>query len=331
MFLHRLGKVNASELPKRLTWLNSEPLTMKKLLGKVVLIDFWTYSCINCIRTLPYLRRWHKLYADKGLQIIGVHTPEFEFEKEKANVERALKDFKIKYPVVLDNDYRIWNLYANRWWPRKFLIDHRGSIVYDHIGEGGYAETEGAIQKALTAIGVTDLPPIEPDLSVGGGICYRTTPETYLGFVRGRFGNALEFQPGKEGVFTDQEGHEEDLVYLHGHWQISKESLLHAKKLAHAAEYLALRYSAFSVNLVMGSTSNRKATVEVELDGRPLPEDMAGEDVEIEKDRAVVKVNQKKMYRLVDADTYHCGTLKLKTADDNLELFAFTFGGCRGM
>lgn len=329
MFLHRFSKVRAPEFPQRLSWINSESLSMKKMLGKVVLIDFWTYSCVNCLRTQPHLNNWYKTYEEKGLVIVGVHTPEFSFEKEKSNVENAVKKMKINYPVVLDPDYKIWNLYANRWWPRKFLIDAKGYVVYDHVGEGGYAETEHAIQKALHEIGVSDLPAIEPDSSVGGGICYRTTPETYLGFLRGRYGNRDRFVPNTEHVFTDSDEHEEDLVYLHGHFKVSAENIEHTKKLSIKNEYIGLKYSAFSVNLVMASSKSSK--VFIELDGQPLPEDMAGEDVKYINGKAVVNVNQSRMYRLVDSDNYHRGMLKLKTADAGVKFFAFTFGGCKGM
>lgn len=329
--LHRFGKTHAPEFPSGLTWLNSDPLTMKKLRGKIVLIDFWTYSCVNCTRTQPYLNQWYKTYGKEPFVMIGVHTPEFEFEKDEANVKRAVKAAGVKYPVVLDPDYKIWNLYANRWWPRKFLIDKDGVMVYDHVGEGGYAETEGAIQRALMDVGSKDLPAIAPDMSVGGGICYRTTPEIYLGFLRGRFANAGSFAPGEEADFSDGGSYEDDMVSLHGHWTIGKESLLHTRKLSSATEYLALKYSAFSVNLVMGSTNRKAAEVEIELDGRPLPEDMVGEDVEVGEDGvARVSVKGHRMYRLVDSDSYHQGVLKLKTASDNFEAFAFTFGGCKG-
>lgn len=307
---------------------------MKRLTGKVVLLDFWTYSCVNCVRTLPHVKEWHKAYKDKGLVVIGVHTPEFEFEKNQENVEKAINDFQITYPVVLDSDYKVWNLYANRWWPRKFLIDDKGSIIYDHVGEGGYAETEQAIQKALTQIGAKELPVIKPDMSVGGGICYRTSPETYLGFLRGRYGNAKNLLPNEESDFTDADEHDDDIAYLHGHWKVTGEGLQHVRKLPSATEYLLLKYSAFSVNVVMGTTdkgTSKIAEVEVELDGRPLPEDMAGEDVKYKKGKAIVRVKKSRMYRIVDSDNYHRGTLKLKTAAGNLEMFAFTFGGCKGM
>jgi thiol-disulfide isomerase/thioredoxin len=305
---------------------------MAGLQGKVVLIDFWTYSCVNCIRTQPHLNEWYQKYADQGLVIIGVHTPEFDFEKIQANVEQAVSSEEIKYPVVLDPDYKIWNLFANRWWPRKFLIDHKGYIVYDHVGEGAYAETEMEIQQALSQIGAKNLPPVKPDTSVGGGICYRTTPETYLGFVRGRFGNAEHIEPGQESAFDNGNEHEEDLVYLHGHWTVTNDSLAHTRALSAPTEYLLLKYSAFSVNLVMRSIDGRSATLEIDFDGQPLPADMAGEDVNIGKDgKATVTVKGARMYRLVNATTYHRGTLKLKTGANNLECFAFTFGGCEGM
>ena len=130
-------------------WINSEPLKIEGLKGKVVLVDFWTYTCINCIRTLPYLKEWDKKYKDRGLVIVGVHTPEFEFEKKYENVVNAVNEYQIKYPVAQDNDYATWRAYQNRYWPHKFLIDMDGYIRYDHIGEGAYEETEKMIQQLL--------------------------------------------------------------------------------------------------------------------------------------------------------------------------------------
>jgi thiol-disulfide isomerase/thioredoxin len=131
-------------------WLNSPPLSLKALRGKVVLVDFWTYSCINCINTLPYVKQWHEKYKDQGLVIVGVHTPEYPFEKSTANVQTALKRFDIRYPVALDNSYGTWSAFHNQYWPATYLIDAEGRIVYQHFGEGRYAETEAAIRKLLT-------------------------------------------------------------------------------------------------------------------------------------------------------------------------------------
>ncbi|MFJ4292654.1 thioredoxin family protein [Cupriavidus sp. NPDC089707] len=130
-------------------WLNSEPLTLAGLRGKVVLVDFWTHDCINCIRTLPHVRQWYDKYRDKGLVVVGVHTPEFGFEKSTANVQAALKRFDIRYPVAQDNKYATWNAWRNQYWPALYLVDASGNVVYKHFGEGNYAQTEAAIQKAL--------------------------------------------------------------------------------------------------------------------------------------------------------------------------------------
>jgi thiol-disulfide isomerase/thioredoxin len=141
----------APELVQINQWLNSPPLTMAGLRGKVVLVDFWTYSCINCLRTLPYVRSWHAKYKDQGLVVIGVHTPEYAFERKTANVETALKRFGIQYPVAQDNQYGTWKAYNNQYWPAAYLIDRSGKVVLTHFGEGGYDEMEAAIKRLLAA------------------------------------------------------------------------------------------------------------------------------------------------------------------------------------
>ncbi len=328
MLLHRFTKIHAPEFPTGMEWLGGAPLTMQHLRGKPVLIDFWTFSCVNCLRTQPHLTSWHEKYAKLGLQIIGVHTPEFAFEKDVTNVKKAIAQLGVPYPVVLDNDYAIWNLYANRWWPRKFLIDKNGTIVYDHVGEGGYGETEMAIQKALMDAGVKKLPRIDADTSGDGGVCYKTTAETYLGYLRGKIGNAEAFLPDAEEAFTDRGMHDDDAVYLHGHWRLAGEFVEHTRRVATASEYLLLTYSAFGVNLVMETADGKAATIDVELDGLPIAPDMAGEDVTFVKGRAIVTVKEARMYRLVKADVYHRGALKLSTGSSGLRMYAFTFDGC---
>ena len=145
--------VRAPEFPKGLTWLNSDPLSLENLKSKVVLVDFWTYSCINCQRTLPYLNQWHEKYKDSGLVIIGVHSPEFDFEKKEENVKEALEKYKVTWPVVLDSKMDIWGSYGNNYWPAKYLISHEGKIIFTHFGEGNYVETELKIQDALREAG----------------------------------------------------------------------------------------------------------------------------------------------------------------------------------
>lgn len=328
MLPRSMSKLRVPEIPSGLTWLNGGPLAMKALRGRVVLVDFWTYSCVNCLRTLPHLKQWHEKYAKAGLEVIGVHTPEFAFEKDEQNVNGAVREFGISYPVVLDNDYAIWQQFANRYWPRKYLISADGYIVYDHIGEGGYAETEMMIQKLLKETGVDDLPEVSPEEQATNGVCYKTTPELYLGYLRGHIGNAREYLPDAEEAHTDVDEHDDDKPYLHGHWKIASEYVEHTRSLAISSEYLLLKYSAFSVNLVMGVAEGKAGEVEVELDGQSLPENMAGDDVEIRKGVATVTVDGHRMYRLVNAGVYHSGTLKLKTKCAGIQMYAFTFGGC---
>lgn len=328
MFLHRLGKVRAPEFPAGLVWLNGVEMMLKKMKGKPVLVDFWTYSCINCLRTVPHLQRLYERYHELGLEIIGVHTPEFAFEHDEDNVKHAIHEIGITYPVVLDNDYDIWHLYANNSWPHCFLIGSDGVIVYDHVGEGNYAETEKAVQEALIVSGVTEsLPAISDDVLSEGGVCYRTTPELYLGYLRGKYGNDEDFLPDVPEAFTCHGVTLEDTPYLHGHWQICGEYVMHAKELAVASEYLAVKYSAFGVNLVMAAEED--VVVTLELDGLPLADDMMGEDVNRTKTgAAVMKIREARMYNLVKASVYHQGTLKIFTKDIGLKFYALTFNGC---
>src|SRR5262249_22478111 len=183
-------------------WLNSPPLTPEGLKGKVVLIDFWTYSCINCLRTLPYIRSWAEKYKERGLVIIGVHTPEFAFEKDRSNVERAVKDLGVTYPVALDNDYAIWNAFNNQAWPAHYLIDATGQIREHQFGEGRYTETELAIQELLQQAGNSEVPvgivdPTGEGVSAAADYDQIDSPETYVGYERS-FGLA---SPG--GVVQD--------------------------------------------------------------------------------------------------------------------------------
>ncbi len=213
-------------------WLNSEPLTLSELRGKVVLVDFWTYTCINCIRTLPYLKSWHEKYADKGLVIIGVHAPEFEFEKDVENVKEAIKDFGIKYPVMQDNDFATWRAYDNHYWPAKYLIDREGNIRYTHFGEGDYDKTEAMIQQLLSL----NMPIANPTYET-----YGRTPELYLGSAR--------YAPATPISYS-------------GKWSKSKEYAVPSPGAS-----LTLSFDAMSVYLVM-RPSDQSTEVEVYLDGQ---------------------------------------------------------------
>lgn len=324
------AKTRAPEFPKSLCWLNSEPLTMKQLRGKPVLIDFWTYSCVNCVRTIPTIKNLYKMYTSFGLTVIGVHSPEFDFEKDEANVRTAISEHGIEYPVILDNDFKIWNLFANRVWPHVFLIDRKGTIVFDHAGEGGAGAIAAAIQSALADAGATHMPIVAPDRTVERGVCHRTTPETYLGYLRGALGNAHDILPDSDAAFDDDADHEDDTPYLHGHWRQSSEYIEHTRSLPSATEFLRIQYSAFDVNLVMGALDNREAVIDVTLDGKPIPATMAGTDIVIdESGKTHIHLTNHRMYSIVRGDHYHSATLKLNLKTAGVRMYAFTFGGCR--
>ena len=190
------GKVRAPEIGR--VWLNSNPLSFRQLRGRAVLVDFWDYTCVNCIRTLPYVQAWHERYRDKGLTVIGVHTPEFTFAQYESNVERGIREFGLTYPIVIDSDREIWKAFANRYWPTKYLLDKDGYLRFGHFGEGGYGECEQVIQELLREIDPRLVLPalMEPvrEEDHVGAVCYRASGELYLGHRRGRIGNEGGFK-----------------------------------------------------------------------------------------------------------------------------------------
>ncbi|UCE27805.1 MAG: redoxin domain-containing protein [Candidatus Coatesbacteria bacterium] len=326
--------VNAPEFPAygHERWINSEPLTMEELRGKIVLVDFWEYTCVNCIRTLPYITEWHRRYADQGLVIVGVHTPEFEFGKDRANVARAVREFGIEYPVVLDNDYEIWTAYANRYWPRKYIVNPDGKIVYDHAGEGAYAETEEVIQSLIRELDPdADLPAVmEPVRAedTTGAVCYPRTPELYCGYLRAKYGNA-EVYPEETRNYTDPATHDEGRVYLSGLWRLGKERSTYEGEGLDENGYLLIPYSANEVNAVMDAAPEGETVrVHVYRDGGPLTAEDAGADVSVDADGSWIDVSVGKMYRILNAAEYGSGELSLRPTGPGLSIYAFTFGSC---
>ena len=312
MLLDDLG--TAPELIPGGEWLNSAPLKLNELRGKVVLIDFWTYSCINCIRTLPYLRTWNDLYAKEGLVIIGVHTPEFEFEKNVTNVKNAVADFKIKYPVVQDNNFQTWNAYNNHYWPAKYLIDKDGRIRYTHFGEGAYDETEQAIQTLLTETGKTIAVKIDnPQYQVQA-----RTPELYLGQARvTALASPQAIVIDKPLQFTVPASLGANKFAYGGIWTIGLERAIPDPDSA-----LVLNFDAKDVYLVMRpKTLGLRGQIRVTLDDQ-LVTTGAGADVKT----GFVTVNEDRLYHLIELDSAGKHQLKLEFLNDNVELFAFTFG-----
>jgi cytochrome c biogenesis protein CcdA/thiol-disulfide isomerase/thioredoxin len=299
-------------------WFNTpggRPLSLSGLRGQVVLVDFWTYTCINCIRTLPYVEAWQRRYHRDGFTVVGVHTPEFPFEKEASNVERAIGDDGLTYPVAQDNDYATWTAYGNQYWPAKYLIDARGRVRFAHFGEGSYEETERAIRSLLVEAGRGSLGSQAkaraetPDPAV-------TTPESYLGADRAdRFANG-PVRPGRHrfGAIAPSVLPPDNLAYT-GSWKISGSS---ATAQGHAS--LALNFQARRVFLVMGSSGGPRQ-VRVLLDGHPIPDSVAGEDVH----GGQAAVSAQRLYRLVDLPRAGRHVLSLQFAP-GVGGYAFTFG-----
>src|SRR5579862_6254795 len=301
------------------------PIHLKELRKKaVVLIDFWDYTCVNCIRTLPYVAGWHSRYHSDGLEVVGVHAPEFSFARDGAQVKDAAARFGLEYPIVSDRDYAIWRAYSNKYWPAKYLVDSRGRIRYYHFGEGSYGETETQIQAALRELNPAlpeFPPPMEPvrDSDRPGAVCYRVTPELYLGYARGNFGNPEGITRDEPHDYRDPGRHMESMAYLDGRWRIEQESA----RAETAGAALRLRYTAREINLVMapGADAGR---VQVSLsEGERI-----GADVKTVDGRTIVNVDRPRMYNLVDNDDVNPGALELTALDAGLAVCAFTFTSC---
>ena len=295
-------------------WINTKPLTMKELRGKVVLVDFWTYTCINCIRTLPYIKAWNEKYKDKGLVIVGVHTPEFAFEHETPNVEKAVKDFGITYSVMQDNDYATWNAYSNHYWPAHYLIDKNGKIRDTHFGEGNYDETEAMIQKLLeeTGVQITEKPN-NKEYAINA-----RSPESYLGYERIQyFASPESISQDKPATYTIPNPIKENTFAFGGSWTIGAE-----RAMPHKGAALVYRFNAGNVYLVMRPASLQGGRVKIFLDGKPVDAANAGNDVV----NGIVTIDKDRLYELIKLTVPGSHELRLEYIDDGIEAFAFTFG-----
>ena len=299
-------------------WINSEPFTLEQLRGKVVIVDFWTYSCINCIRTLPYLVELDKKYRDKGLVIVGVHTPEFEFEKNINNVKMAVEKYGVEYPVMLDSNRETWNAYQNRYWPRKYIIDANGQIRFDHIGEGGYEETEKQVQQLLAEIGQTSN---GTTLTNPTSERNPTTPELYAGYdfalPRGEsLGNVQNMQPEQTIDYKLPENIPADKITLEGRWKSGSDALV-----AKGNSAIVLKFTAKSVNIVTDSNGTR---MNISLDKKPISKDAAGADASFDGDVAYIVTGAPQLYNVYSGD-YGTHTLRLDV-DKGFSFNSFTFG-----
>lgn len=278
-------------------WINSPPLTLSQLKGKVVLVDFWTYSCINCIRTLPFVTSWYDKYKDNGLVVVGVHTPEFAFEKVTSNVETATKQFNIHYPVAQDNDYGTWQAYHNIYWPAEYLINQQGEIVYKDTGEGNYDRTENTIRQLL---GLQADP--NAKTSTLGNI---QSPEMYFEASRLEYLMSNQLPSTSPQTFTFSQELPLNTFTMSGTWQFIND---HAE-LTQAQGALRLHF--FAGKVFMVAAADHPLTLKITVDGQPQPD---------------VTVQASKLYPLFDSSDYSEHTMDIEIPDPGLEAYTFTFG-----
>ncbi len=320
----------APELRKITSFINSEPITLAAQRGKVVLVDFWTYSCINCIRTIPYLNAWHEKYADNGLVVVGVHTPEFEFEKDYNNVKAAVEKFDIKYPIVQDNEKETWKAYENRYWPRKYLIDSDGYVRYDHIGEGAYAETEKVIQSLLAertenteyigANATIDQSISNPESSQSVNFDRINTPELYFGYTYSRapLGNSEGYKPGQIVKYTipdDTTKIVPNRIYLAGEWKNNADHM----ELQSEIGRIVLSYSAKAVNIVAGGMGE----LHILENNSPLDDNSSGTDISAD---GTVKIDNQRLYNIVEHEGYGNHQISIEVVGRGFQIYTFTFG-----
>jgi thiol-disulfide isomerase/thioredoxin len=319
-------------------WINSPPLSTGALRGKVTLYDFWTYSCVNCQRTFPYLRSWFDRYRADGLVVIGVHSPEFDFEKVHANVEDAVKRDHVTWPVALDDNMKIWNKFKNQYWPADYVADRNGKIRYKHFGEGDYTNTENVIRSLL---GVKSTEPRATRVTGAQTSSSETTnPETYLGLQYQNPAQPLiDVEPGSHdypapspaSIAAPHLGPNGEILLarnvreaaLVGRWTAADESVTADA----AAASIRIAVHAKEVNLVMASKSGRPVDAFIQLDGQPVPVSARGSSVHLDQDgRTVVTVDASDMYRLLLTPTVGDHVLSISATAPGLTAYSFTFG-----
>jgi thiol-disulfide isomerase/thioredoxin len=315
------------DLSGAVQWLNSPPLTAEGLKGKVVLIDFWTYSCINCLRALPYVKSWYAKYKDRGLVVIGVHAPEFAFEKDVNNVRRAVHDLGIDYPVALDNDYAVWQAFNNQYWPAHYFIDASGRIRSHHFGEGNYAESERTIRELLKEAGVESLPadnaggPVAMGVQAAADEVHIQSPETYIGYERAEnFISPQGFARDRAGTYTVPADLKLNQWGLSGSWLVGKEAAI----LQRASGKVVFRFYARDLHLVLGPGADAKPVrFRVQLDGA-APGANHGVDTDVNGNGVV---QEQRLYQLIrQSQGVGEHTLSIEFLDGGVQAYSFTFG-----
>ena len=313
---------------------NNSPLTLSSLKGKVVLIYIWTYTCINSIRPMPYIHDWNQKYSDKGLVVVGVHSPEFQFEKNYTNVKDAVQRFGIRYPVILDSDHGTWNAYRNNYWPRYYLIDTQGYIRYDHIGEGDYNQIEKSIQSLLAeraalmgekeiSFNTKPITVIKPGSLYYVDLKQNTTPEVYIGYntARAPLGNPEGFKPDQTISYSipSTTNFKPDIVYLQGKWKNNHDNM----ELQSNMGRIVLTYYGKSVNIIAGGkgggvVSNDEGAAAALTSNNSLGKDLSSD--------GSFRIDGQRLYNLAIHNNYTAHSIVIDVKGKGFQFYTFTFG-----
>jgi len=318
-------------------WINSNALYLNKLTdaGKVVLLDFWSYTCVNCLRTLPYLNAWHEAYSDNGLVVIGIHSPEFEFEKSPTHVQAAVIRYGINYPIALDSDKETWDKYGNHFWPSKYLISATGDVMLRHFGEGGYDEFDSAIRAALEQAGnyVRDIPRVEVASPARSDSAHTVTRELYGGYSKNYLSDGLYAgqdayyaAPDTAVDYADDGTRRHGQFFLNGQWTNLESALVAGRPSSETDTYVVFDFFATSVNTVLSTSSDTQQVI-VEIDGKPVAADQAGPDISWDSEgNSVLLVSDARLYQIIELSKFGKHELRLKTNSEGLAFYTMTFG-----
>jgi thiol-disulfide isomerase/thioredoxin len=319
------------------SWINSDPINLRDLAdsGKVVLLDFWTFTCVNCIRTLPYLNAWHEAYVDMGLVIIGVHSPEFDFEKVAGNVKVAAERYDIEYPLALDDNKQTWDKYGNHFWPSKYLISADGDVVLRHFGEGGYREFESIIRGELDKAGydIESVKPINIAVPQSSETAHTITRELYGGYSKNYLPDGLYAgqdsyyeSPHSTVDYTDDGTRRHGQFFLNGQWVNEENAVVSGSNIKGSSLEFSFEFFATSVNSVMSSASGFTEVI-VEIDGKPVSDQQFGADVQWNAEgESVVIVSDARLYQILELSEFGKHELVLKTNSEGLAVYTVTFG-----
>ncbi len=324
LILFGVANVHAETIPSLeggSAWINSPPLSRTDLRGQVVLFDFWEYTCVNCVRTFPFLKKMYRQYASRGLVIIGIHTPEFTFGRIRSNVESAVHKFGLVYPVVMDNRMILWDRFHNHYWPAEFLYDRSGSLQYHTIGEGDYAGMEAQIRSALGL-------PSRKESSEEGDILFPEgmTPELYAGASRGETGDGVPLDSSGRKVKFPRSAMRTDRLNLSGDWVVHEEYVRPSMSDVENPPEIRLPYHAAGVHIVLRPRPGSSGKVLVFLDGKPVSRSVAGEDIRFDSaGHSYIQAGKARMYNLTHGQPFGSYFLKLEFLDRGPFVYSFTF------